>query len=169
MFICQGLKRWFYFNIITYFFQFASKSLTLLSLMTFTPTFTVHCMCNIKSLTTGTFTGEYFDEMVLKRSVKAFLNSSFDKLNPCLARAIALSQLDAPIISVFLITCLVDMGRASSICSLIVLAGPVLSLILLHLLELVVHFYLGKCYFVQSWLLWSSGLFKNFILSWCSY
>ena len=52
----------------------------------------------------------------LKRSAKASLNSPFDKLNPCSARGIALSQLDAPTILVCLSTCLVDMGRASSIC-----------------------------------------------------
>ena len=52
----------------------------------------------------------------LKGSVKASLNSPFDKLNPHLARGIASSQLDGPNILTCLITCLVDMGRTSSIC-----------------------------------------------------
>ena len=63
------------------------------------PTFTVHYW-------------EVFDILVKKAS----LNSSFNKLNPCSARDIALSQLDAPTILVRLITFLVDTGKASSIC-----------------------------------------------------
>ena len=52
----------------------------------------------------------------LKRSAKASLNSPFHKLNPFSARGILLSPLDAPTILVCLITCLIDTGRASSIC-----------------------------------------------------
>lgn len=49
----------------------------------------------------------------LKQSAKAFLNSTFDRLNPCSARGIALSQLDVLTILICLIICLVT-GRASS-------------------------------------------------------
>ena len=96
-------------SLHSFFHKFASKSLISLCLMIIRPPRLQFIACVISNLWPQTYLLVNYFEW-LKRSAKASLNSPFDKLNPCSARGIALSQLDVPTVLVCLITCLLDTG-----------------------------------------------------------